>query len=310
VRTGTPRPTLLAGVLRELAAGRKPSLPHIAGPGWWQRDSRLIHAVPKAETENEVFPGMGAPHGATPLMIVADGSELGRLAIRSCEARGLYYARSHDNSEQVLSQVGAWAILDARDPDAVCGGARSRRAGLLAEIAERHRVPLAFVSGAEEWHRPEERPGVLEIRTGSLFMPWDRSARAVAILEALDAGRPIEVDAAADWTRVYGPDVIDVLLDLLLDGVTGDVNVRPAERISELEFARALAVPAYRDPALIRAVGAPPPAPLFAWSGPASYLPPLETTLERFVREARAARLAGDLAVERRQDEVRLEAAE
>jgi dTDP-4-dehydrorhamnose reductase len=39
-------------------------------------------------------------------------------------------------------------------------------------------------------------------------------------------------------------------------------------------------------------------------------LPPLETTLERLVREGRTARLAGDLAVERREDEVRLEAAE
>jgi dTDP-4-dehydrorhamnose reductase len=141
-------------------------------------------------------------------------------------------------------------------------------------------------------------------------MPWDRSARAIAILDALDAGRPITVDASAAWTRVYGPDVMDVLLDLLLDGVTGAVNVRPAERVSELEFARQLAATAYREPELIRATGSPAPAPLFAWSGPVSYLPPLETTLERLVREGRAARLAGDLAVERREDEVRLEAAE
>jgi dTDP-4-dehydrorhamnose reductase len=312
VRTGTPRPTLLAGVLKELGAGRQPSLPQIAGPGWWRRESRLIHAAPKAESEYEVFPGMEAPGGARPLMIVADGSELGRLAVRSCEARGLYYVRCTGSPEQTLSGANPWAVLDARDPDAVCGGTRRLRGadGSLEELAGRNGVPLALVTGAEEWHRSVERPGVLEVRTGSLFMPWDRSARALAILDALDAGRPIEVDASAGWSRVYGPDVMDVLLDLLLDGVTGAVSVRPAERVSELEFARALAETAYRDPGLIRAVGSPAPAPLFAWSGPASYLPPLETTLERLVREGRAARLSGDFAVERREDDVRLEAAE
>jgi dTDP-4-dehydrorhamnose reductase len=312
VRTGTPRATLLAGVLKELAEGGKPSLPQIAGPGWWRRDTRLIHAAPKADSEYEVFAGMEAPGGARPLMIVADESELGRLAVRSCEARGLYYVRCSGSPERTLREANPWAVLDARDPDAVCGGSRRLRGadGSLEELAGRHDVPLALVTGAEEWHRSLEQPGVLEIRTGALFMPWDRSARAIAILDALDAGRPVEVDASAGWSRVYGPDVMDVLLDLLLDGVTGAVNVRPAERVSELEFARALAETAYRDPDLIRATGSPAPAPLFAWAGPASYLPPLETTLERLVREGRAARLAGDLAVERREDEVRLEAAE
>ena len=79
--------------------------------------------------------------------------------------------------------------------------------------------------------------------------------------------------------------------------------------LNELNFARTLASVADSDPDLVRASGRPAPAPLFAWSGPASYLPPLETTLERFIRESRAARLVGEQAVERRDDEVRLEAA-
>jgi dTDP-4-dehydrorhamnose reductase len=140
-------------------------------------------------------------------------------------------------------------------------------------------------------------------------MPWDRQARAVAMLDALDRGRTVPVDAAACWLGVYGPDVMDVLLDLLLDGCSGAITARLGERICELDFARTLASVADCDPDLVRASGRPAPAPLFAWSGPASYLPPLETTLERFIRESRAARLVGEQAVERRDDEVRLEAA-
>ena len=150
-------------------------------------------------------------------------------------------------------------------------------------------------------------PGLLEIRTRALFEPWDGSARAVALLEALDSARRIEVDAASPWKGVYGPDLVDVALDLLLDGVSGPVSVLPGERLSEAEFAKALAVVADRDPDLVVATGSPPATPLFAWSDRTSYLPPWETTLERLVREARAARRLGVQGVDRRMDEVREE---
>ena len=55
---------------------------------------------------------------------------------------------------------------------------------------------------------------------------------------------------------------------------------------------------------------APAGPPLFAWAPPPSYLPPGETTLERFVRESRHARTAGDEGVTRRRDEPHPHAAE
>jgi dTDP-4-dehydrorhamnose reductase len=215
--------------------------------------------------------------------------------------------------EEALDRARPWALLDVRDPDRVCAGAgacRSTSGADLAEPCARRGVPLVFISGAEAWHPVEDKAGVLEIRTGSLFMPWDRHARAVEILDALDAGRTVEIDAAAPWNGVYGPDVVDVALDLLLDGVSGAVPVRPAERVSLLDFARALAATADADAGLIVATGKPRPAPLFGWSGSHSYLPPLETMLERFVRECRTSRAIGEIAVERRDDDVRLQAAE
>jgi dTDP-4-dehydrorhamnose reductase len=65
-----------------------------------------------------------------------------------------------------------------------------------------------------------------------------------------------------------------------------------------------------RDRGLVVATGSPAAKPLFAWSEAVSYLPPWETTLERFVREARAARRLGVEGVQRRLDEVREEPAE
>jgi dTDP-4-dehydrorhamnose reductase len=36
IRGPQPRPTAIAQVVRDLAAGRRPDHPALAGPGWWQ----------------------------------------------------------------------------------------------------------------------------------------------------------------------------------------------------------------------------------------------------------------------------------
>ena len=43
VRGPVPRPTALAALIRDLAAGRTPAHPVLDGPGWWQRPERLIY---------------------------------------------------------------------------------------------------------------------------------------------------------------------------------------------------------------------------------------------------------------------------
>ncbi len=309
-RSGTPRPTLLAPVLMDLASGRKPELPAIAGPGWWRRESRLLRAAPKEVPEYELpvaARGGGAP---APLLIVGDGGGFSRLAVRACEARGLYYVRCGDDSAARLDKASAWAVFDARDRHGLCGdGRNSACAFALARACAAHALPCLTVTGVAGWAPAMDATGLLEIRTRGLFQPWDGSARAVAWLEALDSGRRVEADAGAPWMGVYGPDLVDAALDLLLDGVTGPLSMLPGERLTELEFARSLAAVADRDPALVVATGSPAAKPLFAWSDGASYLPPWETTLERFVREARAARRLGVQGVDRRMDEVREEPA-
>jgi dTDP-4-dehydrorhamnose reductase len=111
------------------------------------------------------------------------------------------------------------------------------------------------------------------------------------MLDALDRGEAVTADAAAHWDYVYGPDLVDGVLDLLLDGARGMADFVIAEAMSEADFARALAFVAdARADAVIAGGDAAMLAPLPAATG--SYAPPTETTLERFVRERRAARRA------------------
>ncbi len=311
VRDGVPRPTRLVPVLQDLAAGRKPDVPAIAGPGWWRRESRLIKALPNREPSYELAlpdPGQGRP---VPLLIVGDDDELTEAAVRACEMRGLHYARSSGEPRAAIELARPWAVLDARDHGGICSGAkpasgRGSRCSVVAEACAELGVPSARITSAPPWADFAALPGLLEIRTGEVYLPWSRTARPVQMLEALETGAAVRAEAGAEWTRVYGPDVVDLVLDLLIDGLDGVVNVS-GERITELEFARALAVVADCDPDQVVASGSPAERPLFDWAAPVSWLPPTESSLERFVREARAARRIGPAGVSRRQDEPHLE---
>jgi dTDP-4-dehydrorhamnose reductase len=309
-RTGTPRPTLMAPVLTQLAAGTMPDLPFLDSPGWWRRESRFLDAAPNSDPSFEVE--IGSSSGAAPLMIVGDEGPLTRLAVRACEVRGLHYVRCGQEAEARLTEARPWAVFDARDRSNVCADARHcpapSAASLVAACAQQE-IPVAVVAGLSSRNPAPDAANLLLVRTGSVYAPWDRTTRAVRMLEALDSGQRVEARAGTRWQSVYGGDLVDGVLDMLLDQVTGELEFVPGERISEAQFARDLAIVADRDQDLVVAVGRPEDPPLFQWENPPSYLPPTETTLERFVREARAARREGELAVDRREDDVRLQAA-
>lgn len=292
VRTGTPRPTLLASVLRELAAGRKPVLPGISTPGWWRRSTRLIHAEQPLSPSFEIDASAANDDAGQALLIVGGGGDLETLALRACEVRGLPYVRcSESEAEERLASFAPWAVLDVTDRDGVCSGreavTRPRPLGPLAVACANGNIPYAVITGAQPWHEVNHPGTVLEVRTQDLFVPWDRWARPVRMLDLLDRRTSLEVDPAARWVQVYGPDLMDVTLDLLFDRVTGAIDLRNRSQLSELEFARELALVADAPEQLIRSHGAAPERPLYSWTPSYSFLPPLPTTLERFVRECR-----------------------
>ena len=311
VRSGRPRPTLLARVLRDLAGGHQAQAPGLEVPGWWRRESRFLDAAPAPGPRYELGAADQALVADAPLLIVGDDGPLTHLAVRACEVRGLHYVRSGPALAQTIAAVSPWAVLDTRDREGLAGprrradeahGARTSVARTCADAG----VPCALFTSAFGPGLAAEGlslPGVLVARTGPVYTPWDGNARAVRLLDALDAGQPVGIDAGDRWHAVYGPDLLDGTLDLLLDGVSGAVNFVPLEGWSEAQLVRHLAEVAQAEPQLLQVRGTPAePEPRTA----VSYLPPSETTLERFVRESRLARVDGELAVHRRVDEARL----
>ncbi len=103
LRAPRPRPTALATVGRQLAAGRRPDHPVLAVPGWWRRPTRLTYghgqASDPAGATGPVSAGRDAPArayhdgrpGARPVLIVGAHTPLGRATARLCALRGLPY---------------------------------------------------------------------------------------------------------------------------------------------------------------------------------------------------------------------------
>ncbi len=99
VRAPLPRPTAVAGMLRELADGRAPSHPALQGQGWWRRPARLLFGTTAGMPAQQDDAAEGAP-----ILISGASGTLGRAFARICAERHLAY--------RVLSR----ADMDIADP--------------------------------------------------------------------------------------------------------------------------------------------------------------------------------------------------
>ena len=269
IRTGTPRPTLLASVLKDLAAGRRPAVAGITAAGWWRRDALLIHRgqSPAPDWELDLSAARDGPD--QPLLIVSQGGDLAALAVRACELRGLPYVRcTEEKTEAALAAVTPWAVLDVSDRDRVCSAreavVRARALPPIARLCVANGVRYAVITGAQPWHQADHPEGILELRTKGVFVTWDRWARAGQMLDLLEQHRPLDIDQATPWTGVYGPDLMDVALDFLFDGISGAVDLRNRSGLSELDCPRELVLVAEAPDELIRPQGTPVERSAFA----------------------------------------------
>ncbi len=124
VRSTVPRPTAVATLMRELAAGKPPSHPALAGQGWWRRPGRFFCAPVAtrsavASLHLEQLPEDGA---VQPILIIGATGTLGRAFARICEQRNLACRllgrqemdiAMRESVEQAISLYRPWAIINA-----------------------------------------------------------------------------------------------------------------------------------------------------------------------------------------------------
>jgi dTDP-4-dehydrorhamnose reductase len=113
VRAPEPRPTALAGMMAELAAGRAASHPVLDTPGWWRRPDRFGY--------RRVGPARNgdAPLAGRPILVIGAAGTTGKAFVRTCRARGLACVALED--EDAASVAAArerhrpWAVVNAAE---------------------------------------------------------------------------------------------------------------------------------------------------------------------------------------------------
>lgn len=127
LRGPRPRPTALARMLSDLAAGREHEHPVLAALGWWRRLTRLIYPPvrrgPQTSSGSNAQRRINMSAGTSkPILITGATGTLGHAFARLCDARGLSYQlltraqldiAGAASIEAALDEFEAWAIVNA-----------------------------------------------------------------------------------------------------------------------------------------------------------------------------------------------------
>jgi dTDP-4-dehydrorhamnose reductase len=125
VRAPAPRPTALAGLIRELACDREPSHPVLGGGGWWRRADRFIGKPIVPRTTVTTLAGF-RPHAfgdnVAPILISGAAGTLGKAFATICRQRGIA-CRALDRAAmdiadpksvaEAIARWKPWAIVNA-----------------------------------------------------------------------------------------------------------------------------------------------------------------------------------------------------
>jgi dTDP-4-dehydrorhamnose reductase len=138
-------------------------------------------------------------------------------------------------------------------------------------------------------------PDALIARTSAFFGPWDEANVVYRAAAAFAAANPWRAPNDQRVSPTYVPDLVNVSLDLLIDGASGIWHLANDGDVSWSELARKAAVAlgypeSMVDECVTAALGLPAVRPAYSVLGTerGQRLPPLDDALRRFVSERRA----------------------
>lgn len=140
-------------------------------------------------------------------------------------------------------------------------------------------------------------PAALVVRTSAFFGPWDEHNFVTQSVRALMVGREYKAAEDAVVSPTYVPDLVDVSLDLLIDGESGIWHLANQGAVTWADLARRVTARVGLDAG--RIVGCPQeelqlaaPRPRYSVleSRRAQLMPTLEHAIERYVEDSGFAR--------------------
>jgi dTDP-4-dehydrorhamnose reductase len=316
VRSQPPRETALAAWIR-LRQGQTPTheLACLEDPGWWKSRPCLV---------GRPLLVMGA-HTALGRAIMRACQRRGLPAVA--------YLGDWQGLRPCLSQIQPWAMVNAHQYECLelaeadrpgCEQAHVGLARTLGTLAAEHGLALLSFSSDQVFdgcsRRPysesdptgalsvfgqtltraeqalqELHPRTLLVRSSSVMDPHNQEDLLVRLLASLSTGETARACAGNVVSPTLTSQLVDVALDLLLDGESGLWHLANRGEVSWLELARQTArlarLPESRvQPATPEELGWKAPRPKYSalTSEKGDLLPDLDQALHAFLSEARA----------------------
>jgi dTDP-4-dehydrorhamnose reductase len=124
VVNGEPRPTAVAGLIRQLSAGERPQHPALQAAGWWRKSTRCLYPPVFTDGSNLFSSLDDKPHETTviPILITGANGTLGRAFRLACLERGLPHVCStrqqlditcYEEVEKFIQEYRPWAVVNA-----------------------------------------------------------------------------------------------------------------------------------------------------------------------------------------------------
>jgi len=139
-------------------------------------------------------------------------------------------------------------------------------------------------------------PDAIIIRTSAFFGPWDESNFLTIALQTVAAGRTFRAAADITVSPTYLPDLVNVALDLLVDGESGIWHLSNGEPVTCAGFAQRAVAAAGMDTRSVKEClladfeyRAPRPVYSALGSDRGLLLPPLDDALGKYIRERQPA---------------------
>lgn len=164
VRSGQPRATAIAWLMKELSRGGLPDHPVLSGSGWWRRSARWMATEPAA-LEGVDFPlRPRTGRNRAPVLITGATGTLGRAFAHICRARDIDFRlltraemdiTDPASIERAMDVYRPWAVIntagyvrvdDAEREAERCFLENATGPGHLAASCARHGLPLVTFS--------------------------------------------------------------------------------------------------------------------------------------------------------------------
>jgi len=290
VRSGTPRATALAKMVKSLAEREHYKHPVLDQDGWWMRADRILY--PQSGKPNQI------KSLAEPILIIGATGTLGRAFAKICNDRNLNHVALNksqlnfgntEDIEAAIQKYKPWAIVNAagfariedaesRKEDCFLGNTIGpvnlaiccRKYGVklltfssdqvfdgrknkeYTEIDQVNPLNLYGISKARaEKEVLKEYQDALIIRTGEVFSPWANDGFLNGLLSSLKQNKKIEVADDVFLSPTYVTDLINASLDLLIDEESNIWHLANQGAVSWANIAQDIAARARYSSALL-----------------------------------------------------------